>query len=116
MQRYEFRVLPAPRRGIKVSGAKTTEDRFAQALQASMNEMGAQGWDFVRSDTLPCEERQGLTGKATVYQTVLVFRRVIVTAEEQATPRIQIPAPQPVPPFSATDTVVHRPPALGPAD
>jgi hypothetical protein len=115
MPRYEYRVLPAPKRGIKVAGAKTTEDRFAQALQAAMNELGAQGWDFVRSDTLPCEERQGLTGKTTVYQTMLVFRRVIEEAAD-ATPRIMIPAPAIVAPLTTTDSGEHQAPPLGPAE
>jgi len=40
-----------------------------------MNEMGSEGWEYVRSDTLPCEERSGFTSKITVYQNLLVFRR-----------------------------------------
>jgi hypothetical protein len=115
MPTYEYRVLPAPKRGIKVAGAKTTEDRFAQALQVTMNEQGAHGWDLVRSDTLPCEERQGLTGRTTVYQTVLVFRRVIEDAAEAA-PRIMIPAPTYAAPLTATDPDDHQPPPLGPAE
>ena len=115
---HEYRVVPAPRRGIKVAGAKTTEDRFAQALQATMNAMGAEGWIFVRSDTLPCEERQGLTGKATTYQTMLIFSRSVDAAVEPAA-RIMIPAPLAVsaPTLRATsDDVSHQAPPLGPAD
>ncbi len=114
---HEYRVVPAPKRGIKVAGAKTTEDRFAQALQATMNAMGAEGWTFLRSDTLPCEERQGLTGKATTYQTMLIFSRSLEAAIE-ATPRIMIPAPlaAPAPTLRATDEVPHMAPPLGPAE
>ncbi len=32
MPRYEFKVIPAHRRGEKSRGVKTTEDRFALAL------------------------------------------------------------------------------------
>ncbi|NEX47257.1 DUF4177 domain-containing protein [Pseudotabrizicola algicola] len=75
MQRYEFKVIPAPKRGEKFRGVKTTEDRFAQTLTQVMNTLGAEGWDYVRADTLPCDERAGLTGTKTTYQNMLVFRR-----------------------------------------
>lgn len=77
MQRYEFKVIPAPRRGEKAREAKTTEDRFALALTTLMNQMGRDGWDYVRADSLPCDERSGLTGTKTTVQNVLVFRRAL---------------------------------------
>ncbi|WP_233193035.1 DUF4177 domain-containing protein [Acidimangrovimonas sediminis] len=75
--RYEYKVVPAPRRGEKARGAKQTEDRFAHALASLMNRMGRDGWDYLRAETLPCEERSGLTGRTTTFQNMLVFRRVI---------------------------------------
>ncbi|MES2667197.1 MAG: DUF4177 domain-containing protein [Pseudomonadota bacterium] len=75
MQSYEFKVIPAPRRGIKARGVKTTEDRFALALTEVMNDLGRDGWDYVRADALPCDERTGLTGTKTTFQNMLVFRR-----------------------------------------
>ena len=75
--RYEFKVVPAPRRGEKARGVKTTEERFALALTGVMNALGAEGWDYVRADTLPVDERAGLTGTKTSYQNMLVFRRVL---------------------------------------
>ena len=77
MQRYEYTVVPAPRRGEKARGVKTTEERFALALAALMNRLGAEGWEYVRADALPCDERAGLTGTKTTYQNMLVFRRVL---------------------------------------
>lgn len=100
MQRYEFTVIPAPRKGEKARGVKTTEDRFALALTTLMNRMGAEGWDYVRADVLPCDERVGLTGSKTTYQNMLVFRRPIeapvqVGAAPQvaAAPALVDPAP-----------------------
>jgi hypothetical protein len=129
MQRYEYRVMPAPRKADKVKGAKTTEDRFAASLTAVMNELGAQGWEYLRADTLPCEERTGLTGSKTTFQTLLVFRRPLPEpeAERPVEPVLPLPAP-PAPPEPAAP--VRRPtplwlgkaeaapgaaPALGPA-
>ncbi len=81
MQRFQYKVIPAPRRGEKAKGAKTTEDRFAVALTQIMNEMGAEGWEYLRADTLPCDERVGLTGSKTTYQNMLVFRRPLSLEE-----------------------------------
>ncbi len=81
---FEYKVVPAPTRGLKAKGVKGSQARFANALQSLMNELGADGWEYQRTDTLPLEERQGLTGKMTSYQNMLVFRRTLaVEAEEQ---------------------------------
>lgn len=80
MQVYEYRVIPAPRRGEKAKGAKTVPERFGVALANAMNAQARDGWEYLRADTLPCEERVGLTGSATHFQHMLVFRRVIQQA------------------------------------
>ncbi|MBD3804971.1 MAG: DUF4177 domain-containing protein [Rhodobacteraceae bacterium] len=75
MQQYEYKVVPAPARGDKERGLKTGVERFAHTLSGVMNDMAAKGWDYLRAETLPAEERAGLTGKTTVYHNLLVFRR-----------------------------------------
>lgn len=129
MQRYEYRVMPAPRKAEKVKGARTTEERFAAALTGVMNDLGAQGWEYLRADTLPCEERTGLTGSKTTFQTLLVFRRPVPEPEPERPADTAIPLP--VPPVAPEPAApVRRPtplwlgkaeaapgaaPALGPA-
>lgn len=108
MQAYEYKVVPAPRRGEKARGAKTVADRFAVALTQVMNEQGRDGWDYLRADTLPCEERVGLTGTATHFQHMLVFRRAVAqpVAASAAAPA---PVVVPVAPTSGlTDDEVTR--------
>lgn len=110
---YEYRVVPAPKRGIKTKTARTTEDRFAAALEASLNEQGTDGWEFVRSDTLPSEERQGLTGRITVYHTVLIYRREVAgDAVDDLSPRRMIAAPVFAAP--AVNAPVTQVPAIAP--
>ncbi len=75
MTRYIYKVIPAPSKGRKSPGVKGAEARFAHGLEEAMNEMAAEGWEYLRADILPSEERQGLTSTATVYRSVLVFRR-----------------------------------------
>jgi Domain of unknown function (DUF4177) len=81
MQRFEYKVVPAPTRGEKARTAKTGADRFAHALAQIMNAFGREGWDYVRADTLPSEERTGFTGRTTVYHNMLVFRRSLAAEE-----------------------------------
>ncbi|WP_424942937.1 DUF4177 domain-containing protein [Aliiroseovarius crassostreae] len=72
---YQYRVIPAPTKGQKAKGVKTAEDRFAFAMSELLNEMAAEGWEYQRAETLPSEERKGLTGKTTTFRNMLVFRR-----------------------------------------
>lgn len=119
MQRFEFKVIPAPKRGEKARGVKTTEERFALALTNLMNELGAEGWDYVRADSLPCEERAGFTSTKTTFQNVLVFRRAIETSamETLQASRLLLQQPMPATPRlgPAETPVPGKAPAVGPA-
>lgn len=83
MSSYEYQVIPAPRKGKKARGVKGSEARFAHAMQDVLNEAGSEGWEYLRTDTLPSEERSGLTGRTTVYQNMLVFRRPIADLSDE---------------------------------
>ncbi|OLS52467.1 hypothetical protein BV392_10950 [Rhodovulum sulfidophilum] len=74
--KYEYRVLPAPERGRRGRGLKGPAERFAHALEETMNEMAAEGWTYLRAESLPSEDRQGLFGgRSRALRNVLVFRR-----------------------------------------
>ncbi|MEM7471395.1 MAG: DUF4177 domain-containing protein [Pseudomonadota bacterium] len=90
---YEYRAVPAPRKGKSDKGVKGNTAKFANAITHLMNDMAAQGWDYLRADTLPCEERQGLTSKVVKYHSMLVFRRAVESAEEDAT-ALALPSPE----------------------
>ncbi|MCX8507314.1 MAG: DUF4177 domain-containing protein [Rhodobacteraceae bacterium] len=77
MQRYEYKVIPAPVRGEKTRGAKTTEERFALAMTSLINAQARDGWDYCRAETLPSEERAGFTKRRIVHVNVLVFKRAL---------------------------------------
>lgn len=121
MQRFEYKVIPAPKRGEKARGVKTTEERFAFALTHLMNDLGAEGWDYVRADALPCDERVGFTGSRTVFLNVLVFRRVIAEPEAASAPRAALilsnePPAAPAPRLGPAESPMTGPaPAVGPA-
>jgi hypothetical protein len=84
---YEYSVIPAPVRTEKDKAGKSTPtDRFALALTAELNRMAAEGWEYLRADVLPSEERSGLTGRTTIYHNVLVFRRAQTVGEPKRLP------------------------------
>ncbi len=74
---FEYQVVPAPKKGIKAKGIRTNEERFAFAMSEILNNMASEGWEYQRAETLPAEERSGLTGKTTVFKNMLVFRRSV---------------------------------------
>lgn len=103
---FEYTVIAAPTRGEKARHAKTPGDRYALALGAELNRMARDGWDYVRAEVLPSEERSGLTGRSTVYHNLLVFRRPLAPAPadpallpkpEYAVAASPARAPEPVP-------------------
>jgi len=95
MTRYTYKVIPAPAKGRKAPGIKGAGARFAHGLEEAMNEMAAQGWEYLRADILPSEERHGLASTHTVYRSVLVFRRAVDMAEAE-------PPARPAPTLTAT--------------
>lgn len=120
---YEYKVIPAPTRGEKAKGAKTTAERFAVALSSVMNSLGRDGWEYVRADTLPCEERVGWTGKGSSFLNMLVFRRLVEVVQPAAAlaidpPRGQITSVSPegaAPKLPSALPEAANAPALGPA-
>lgn len=75
MQSFEYLVVPAPAKGQKVKGLKTSAERYAYQLTTLLNELAAEGWEFWRADCLPSEERKGFTGTVQVQNNLLIFRR-----------------------------------------
>ncbi len=94
MNRYEYKVVPAPTKGIKGKGIRGSEAKFSFALQELMNGMAGYGWEYQRSETLPSIERSGLTGTTTEWRNVLVFRRPRESDASEFQPEL-LPAPAP---------------------
>ncbi len=106
MPKYEYKVIPAPSKGTKAKGVKTVEGRFALSVEGVLNQMGAEGWEYLRAELLPSDERSGLTGSTTNWRNVLVFRRTADDDIDKLRPRlvhmpINEPEVQNDPPLSA---------------
>ncbi|MCX7559371.1 DUF4177 domain-containing protein [Sulfitobacter sp. F26204] len=96
MPRYEYKVVPAPTKGLKAKGVKTAEGRFSHAIQELMNGLAGYGWEYQRAETLPSVERSGLTSNTTEWRNVLVFRRPREQDVEAFAPEL-LPPPQEAP-------------------
>jgi hypothetical protein len=104
MSKFEYKAVPAPQTGIKAKGVKSTEDRFALAITETLNDMAATGWEYVRAETLPCDERKGLTGTQTTYQNILIFKRFKQVAQPLPLDARTTSRPLPLEPEITLDT------------
>lgn len=95
--RYEYKVIPAPTRGQKAKGLKTAEARFAYAIETVMNDLAGENWEYLRADTLPSEERQGLGSSSPSFRTLLIFRRPLQADPAPFQPRLLDAQPEPMP-------------------
>lgn len=93
MVQYEYKVVPAPTKGLRAKGVKTPEGRFANSVQSVLNTQGADGWEYLRAELLPSDERSGLTSSTTNWRNVLVFRRLVL--QEVDAPEVETSEPLP---------------------
>ncbi|MCV3273917.1 DUF4177 domain-containing protein [Roseobacter sinensis] len=107
MPQYQYRVIPAPNRGVKAKGIKTPEDRFSHALEEVMNRMAADGWEYQRAEALPSIERSGLASTTTNWRNVLVFRKAL---EEEVQAPALVVTPAAAEPHSADEITTPRTP------
>ncbi len=118
MAQFEYKAIAAPRRAKRVKGAKSTTDRFAHAMTDALNTMGAEGWEYVRSETLPVDEKKGMLSSAVeAYHSVMVFRRPIEEPRLATRPAESLRAVETLPEEPALQTAPPAPGlTVGPAD
>lgn len=81
MTNYEYKVVNAPRKAVKVKGIRNHDDRFAQNLTDLINKEAEDDWEYQRAETLPVDEKKGLLGKSfEKYVPLLIFRRALTSA------------------------------------
>lgn len=77
MDKYQYRVVPTPLKKKGLTSSGDNGESFARDIEELMNALGADGWHYVRADTMPAEERVGFASRHTVFQNVLIFRRLV---------------------------------------
>ena len=102
MKSYEYKVVPAPTKGTKAKGIKTPEARFSLSIETLLNKVAADGWEYLRAETLPSVERAGIASSTTEWRNVLIFRRPVSDVEvEPEVVRELLPSPEAVAPVAA---------------
>lgn len=84
-QRYEYRVVPAPERGIRRRGLRDPGERYAAALEQALAAEAEDGWEYLRTELMPVTERRSWFGRArTVQRAMMIFRRPTAAAARVA--------------------------------
>lgn len=73
---FEYKTVAGPERGRKRKGCRTPSERVAATMQELIETEAAGGWEYLRTDLVPVEERAGIfSRRETRHCAVLVFRR-----------------------------------------
>jgi hypothetical protein len=73
---YEYKCVGAPERPKRQRGVRGRSDRVALAMQEIIAGEAVDGWEYMRTDLVPVEEKAGLFSRThEVHRAVLVFRR-----------------------------------------
>ena len=93
MNKYEYKLVPMPE--IKASARRQVKDGiFGVPVVDMMNELGANGWDYARTEVLTTTHRSILGRKRVSQDPVMVFRRPTGTIEsKEAKARIALTEP-----------------------
>jgi hypothetical protein len=72
---FEYKCVGAPERPKRLRGSSRS-DRVALAMQEVINAEAVDGWEYLRTDLLPVEEKAGFLSRTQeVHRAVLIFRR-----------------------------------------
>ncbi|QIE54731.1 hypothetical protein G5B40_04305 [Pikeienuella piscinae] len=78
MAEYSYKTVAAPRKPRKTRGVRGAEALIAHAVGEIIQAEAANGWEYLRTDSIPVEEGGGVFSRAvTVWRAVMVFRRAV---------------------------------------
>lgn len=102
---YEYKCVGAPEEPKRQRGVRGWSDRAALAMQECISAEAVDGWEYLRMDTLPVEEKDGFFSRARrVQRAVLVFRRRLGQAPRMSAERADaVLADEATSPRHATD-------------
>lgn len=110
----EYKCIGAPERPKRKRGMKTRSDRVAGAMQDIIATEAVDGWEYLRTDLIPVEEKAGLFGRVReVHRAVLIFHRGHVSVQTQP---VLMPAITPPPERTLDQPRLDDAPADAPDD
>jgi hypothetical protein len=73
---FEYKCVGAPERVKRQRGVRSRSERVALAMQEIISAEAVDGWEYLRTDLVPVEEKAGFFGRMhEVQRAVLIFRR-----------------------------------------
>ncbi len=78
MTKYEFKAVAMPTTARRLSREERGEDAITVTLIETMNALGLEGWDYVRTETLSMK-KAGILGSKEETRDVMIFRRELTT-------------------------------------
>ena len=118
---YEYKCVAAPERAKRRRGARGRTERVAAALEDVIRENAVDGWEYMRTDLVPIEEKSTWFSRAhEVHRAVLVFRRgePASTQRNDIAPSLNAPEPviedEPMLKIAASQDVPERPQVSAP--
>jgi hypothetical protein len=97
---FEYKCVGGPERPMRQRGTSRSE-RVALAMQEIIGAEAVDGWEYLRTDLVPVEEKAGLFSRRhDVHRAVLVFRRERTAARPERQTLARGLAADPEPPAS----------------
>lgn len=82
---YEYKCVGAPEEPRRQRGVRAWSDRVALAMQEVITAEAIDGWEYLRTDILPVEEKDGFFSRVRrIQRAVLIFRREIGDAQRSS--------------------------------
>lgn len=73
---FEYKCVGGPERPKRQRGVRGRSERVALAMQELIGAEAVDGWEYLRTDLVPVEEKAGLFSRTQeVHRAVLIFRR-----------------------------------------
>ena len=77
MKGIEYKVVPAPRKAKPRKGARGKPEALARAMEELIKKEAGAGWEYLRADLIPCEERRSFFSRPIeMHRAMLVFRKL----------------------------------------
>lgn len=75
---FEYKCVGGPERPRRLRGTHSRSDRVAVAMQEIIGAEAVDGWEYLRTDLVPVEEKAGIFSRPQeVHRAVLIFRREV---------------------------------------
>ena len=74
MDKFEYKLVKTPAKRTRYTGLSKSDDPFAITLMDAMNQIGSDGWQFVRQEIMT-ETRRKFLGRKNIEHVYMVYRR-----------------------------------------